>query len=333
MHPLPLHSNRVVIISMSDSPAPKKASRSPTTRIYLLPPETLTARPSTSGLELDGEMSTPWLRRPIKCLSGVDLPISESLASLSVADCPNTLLNTYGLTCDNVVNFEVVLLNATIVNANRTCHPDLWWALRGGGNLFGIVTRSTFQAHPLEDSGKGWGGIRVYTADKRQAIFEALATFIRDYPDAKAAVIPTFDSGLPGALISNPMLFFFYDGSTPSEGACAGLEAIEALLDGTKTTTYTDLANQAGGAKIYGIKAAARVNTFPNLNPHNMSSLLEAHWSTYQFIIKNDASRNIDIQIGTFRLQPLSVRIARVSQERGGNALGLNPDHGDRFFG
>ncbi|PYI24019.1 FAD-binding domain-containing protein [Aspergillus violaceofuscus CBS 115571] len=238
----------------------------------------------------------------------------------------------YGLTCDNVVNYEVVLPNATIVNANRTSHPDLWWALRGGGNRFGIVTKFTFQAHPLGDAGKIWGGIKVYTADKRAAIFEALAEFIRDYPDAKAAVIPTFDFGLPGALISNPMLFFFYDGRTPSEGAFAGLDKIEALLDGTKTTTYTELTNQAGGAKIYGIKAAARVNTFPNLDPGNMSTLLEAHWSTYQAMIRNDSSRDIDIQIGTFTPQPLSVRIANASQARGGNALGLDPRHGDRFW-
>ncbi|OJJ71083.1 hypothetical protein ASPBRDRAFT_127337 [Aspergillus brasiliensis CBS 101740] len=46
-----------------------------------------------------------------------------------------------GFVCDNVLNFEVVLANGEIVNANATTNSDLWMALRGGGNNFGIVTR------------------------------------------------------------------------------------------------------------------------------------------------------------------------------------------------
>lgn len=47
------------------------------------------------------------------------------------------LSTQYGLACDNVVNYEVVLANASIVNANATSYPDLFWALKGGGNQFG----------------------------------------------------------------------------------------------------------------------------------------------------------------------------------------------------
>ncbi|CAK43952.1 FAD-binding domain-containing protein [Aspergillus niger ATCC 13496] len=238
----------------------------------------------------------------------------------------------YGLSCDNVVKFEVVLANGTIVNANSTSNPDLWWALRGGGNRYGIVTKFTYQGHPLGDNGQVWGGIRFYSADKRQQIFEALSNFTSEYPDAKAAVIPTFDFGLPGAIVSNPAVFFFYDGAKPSTNAFVGLDNIEALIDSTKTTTYTDLTNEAGGAKIYGINAAIRVNTFPNMPSQQMTQLLENHWTTYQSMIKNDSSKNLDIQIGTFTPQPLSVRIARASNKAGGNALGLDPANGDRVW-
>lgn len=47
------------------------------------------------------------------------------------------LSTQYGLACDNVVNYEVVLADASIVNANATSNPDLFWALKGGGNQFG----------------------------------------------------------------------------------------------------------------------------------------------------------------------------------------------------
>ncbi|PYH89375.1 FAD-binding domain-containing protein [Aspergillus ellipticus CBS 707.79] len=236
----------------------------------------------------------------------------------------------YGLACDNVLNFEVVLPNGTVVDANSKSHPDLWWALRGGGNRFGIVTKFTLQGHPLGDNGRVWGGIKFYDASKRQQIFEALSKFTSEYPDAKAAVIPTFD--FSGSLVANPALFYFYDGAKPSANAFAGLENIEALMDSTNTTSYSDLASQAGGAKIYGINAAAHVNTFPNMPPQQMSQLLETHWTTYQSMVKNDSSRNLDIQIGTFATQPVSVRIARASQERGGNTLGLDPANGDRIW-
>ncbi|KAF3034789.1 hypothetical protein E8E12_003421 [Didymella heteroderae] len=47
----------------------------------------------------------------------------------------------HGLGCDNVANFEVVLANGDIINANATSHSDLWTALKGGSGNFGIVTR------------------------------------------------------------------------------------------------------------------------------------------------------------------------------------------------
>lgn len=43
----------------------------------------------------------------------------------------------FGLACDNVVNYEVVLANASIVNANADSNTALFWALKGGGNQFG----------------------------------------------------------------------------------------------------------------------------------------------------------------------------------------------------
>lgn len=44
----------------------------------------------------------------------------------------------YGLACDNVVNYEVVLADGSIVTANANKYLDLFWALKGGGNQFGM---------------------------------------------------------------------------------------------------------------------------------------------------------------------------------------------------
>lgn len=66
-----------------------------------------------------------------------------------------------GFACDNVVNYEVILANGEILNANASSHPDLWRALKGGSSNFGIVTRfdiDTFPAHNLTLERRTVGG-------------------------------------------------------------------------------------------------------------------------------------------------------------------------------
>ncbi|KAJ5015300.1 Bifunctional solanapyrone synthase [Colletotrichum sp. SAR 10_99] len=60
------------------------------------------------------------------------------------------LSNLHGMTCDNVLDYEVVLANGSIITASPISHPDLYWALRGGGSNFGIVTKFTFDAYEQE---------------------------------------------------------------------------------------------------------------------------------------------------------------------------------------
>lgn len=61
----------------------------------------------------------------------------------------------YGYACDNVASYEVVTASGIILKVTPTAFPDLYWALRGGGNNFGVVTRFELETIPQGPMGVG----------------------------------------------------------------------------------------------------------------------------------------------------------------------------------
>jgi FAD/FMN-containing dehydrogenase len=90
------------------------------------------------------------------------------------------LSRMYGLTCDNFVALEVVLASGEVIEVSETQHPDLFWALRGGGGNFGVVTRFTFRAHEF---GPGIRiGVALYRPDDAVAALQAYARVVPTLP-------------------------------------------------------------------------------------------------------------------------------------------------------
>ena len=74
---------------------------------------------------------------------------TTGIAGLTLGGGLGWTMGAYGMAVDNLLAVEVVLASGDVVTADADSHPDLFWAIRGGGGNFGVVTAFTFRAYPL----------------------------------------------------------------------------------------------------------------------------------------------------------------------------------------
>ena len=98
------------------------------------------------------------------------------------------LSRKYGLTIDNLLEADMVLADGSFVTVNAKQHPDLFWAIRGGGGNFGIVTSFKFQAHPLKNV---IGGPTLWPIEQTEEIMAWYDEFIHKAPEDLNGFIAT----------------------------------------------------------------------------------------------------------------------------------------------
>ena len=90
------------------------------------------------------------------------------------------LSRKYGLTIDNLLEAEMVLADGSFVTVNKDQHQDLFWAIRGGGGNFGVVTSFKFQAHPVKTV---FGGPTLWPIEQTEEIMAWYHDFIINAKD------------------------------------------------------------------------------------------------------------------------------------------------------
>ncbi|MFB3819095.1 MAG: FAD-binding oxidoreductase [Candidatus Methylomirabilales bacterium] len=94
------------------------------------------------------------------------------------------LSRKYGLTVDSLASAEVVTAAGSAVRASATAHPDLFWALRGGGGNFGVVTRFEFRLHPVGPD--VLAGLIVYPLSQAKSVLQQYREFVAGAPEELA---------------------------------------------------------------------------------------------------------------------------------------------------
>jgi FAD/FMN-containing dehydrogenase len=157
-----------------------------------------------NALDIDPEARTAWAQTGLTAgeyttaaaahglATGFGDTASVGIGGLTLGGGVGYLVRKHGLTIDDLLAAELVTADGQLLHADDQTHPDLFWAIRGGGGNFGVATRLRFRLHPVDQV---VGGILILPATP-----EVLAGFI-----AAADAAPEELSGIANVMPAPPM--------------------------------------------------------------------------------------------------------------------------------
>jgi FAD/FMN-containing dehydrogenase len=127
---------------------------------------------------------------------------TTGVSGLTLGGGSGWLERRHGLACDNLVSAELVTADGSLITASEDEHPDLFWALHGGGGNFGVATALTFRLHPVGP--EVLAGLLLYEPEQGRELLRLTRDFMVDAPDqfgpALAYLTVPADDELPAEL-------------------------------------------------------------------------------------------------------------------------------------
>ncbi|KAI1652078.1 FAD-binding domain-containing protein [Daldinia loculata] len=224
-----------------------------------------------------------------------------------------------GLICDNVINYEVVLASGEVVSCNANDHQDLWKALRGGGNSFGIVTRydmRTFKQGPF------WGGSVFYYPASFPSQIDALVQQLQN-PEAETHImISLFFAAQFGQPMGLNQLYYTREvESPPVLDPFVKVQPQLDQLNSMRMVNLKDAAAEQAAMAMEGIRCAY-MNTTVKADAETLKAAAEA------FSASLDHVEGFEDVVFSLTLQPYPVSLLEQCISAGGNATGLTPTTG-----
>jgi FAD/FMN-containing dehydrogenase len=133
------------------------------------------AQPGVLLAALDGQCQAAGLVTPLGTAA------DTGIAGLTLGGGQGRLMRTLGLSCDNVRSFELVSADGKVRRVSADENPGLYWALRGGGGNFGVVSGFEYRLHPLDHPVLAGG--RTYPFNQARAVASGVAEMSATAPD------------------------------------------------------------------------------------------------------------------------------------------------------
>ncbi|KAG7044189.1 FAD binding domain-containing protein [Colletotrichum scovillei] len=217
----------------------------------------------------------------------------------------------YGLSADNVLNYEVVLANGSLIEANATAHADLFKALKGGMNNLGVVTRFDLRTFPANDI---YGGIVAFAYTEKEPVVQSLITMIRDNEENPAESGFVSLSWGPGRDPSVAFITANVDGVSNSS-SFAGLADLGPLIDTRSAVPNSEFVRQLQGT-------LGLYNVWFTQSFHATMVMGRKVLEVFEALIADLEGRLDENATIIFVLTPLSTNYAN----NGPNILGLNEE-------
>lgn len=178
----------------------------------------------------------------------------------------------FGLAVDNLLSAEVVLADGQIVTADATEEPELFWALRGGGGNFGVVTSMRVRLHPLD---RLIGGIIVYPWSQGATVLRGLSAAVSTAPDEL-----TVESGVMSGPDGNPAIYVAPAWSGDHRCGQAIVDAFATFATPLVTQigpiTYAEMLSLFDVGAVLKVGREARTRTVAGYTPEVIDALVEA---------------------------------------------------------
>ncbi|KAJ6184983.1 hypothetical protein N7519_006284 [Penicillium mononematosum] len=228
--------------------------------------------------------------------------------------------NQVGFGCDTVVNYEIVLANGSIVEANEKSHPDLFWALKGGSSNFGIVTR--FDLETIK-SRKVWAGAHTVSAEYIDQFLAAAATYASDIYDPKTHIVPAL---VPGETTLASVILFYDSDSVSYPDIFKPFTDIPAISSTLDFKTVAEFATETGAMVIDGINDVFVAGTVKGTSYKELLNGISIINQTFFNELPKLYAQIPTANISTIQLdwQPIGADWMKASEARGGNTLGLD---------
>lgn len=157
----------------------------------------------------------------------------------------------YGFACDTVQNFEIVLANGQIANANAHENSDLFVALKGGSNNFGIITRFDMKTFKL---GNYFGGMNYYLGTQSPALLDAFYYFVAnpDFDTKSNVFVTTIYDEASGEAVTS--VDFAYTEAISAPPVYENFTAISAYVEGTSISNLTTLSDELSTYQTNGLR-------------------------------------------------------------------------------